>query len=610
MKKKNCCNIGGQAVLEGVMMRGESSMATAVRNPDGKIIIESSRFTPTKEKSKIFRVPIIRGMISFFQSFVTGMKITVRSTEVFGDTSNEEPSKFEKWLAKTFKVDVMNVVIAIGVILGVALSLGLFVFVPQLVATGIFSLAKIDASTFGMSVLYNFIAGFVRMLIFILYLALMSLMKDIKRLFMYHGAEHKTISCYEHGLPLTVENAQKMTTVHDRCGTTFMFIVMVFSILFFSIFPVEMLAHAGKVANFFLRVLSRIIMIPLVAGISYELLKLFAKYDNLFARICKQPGLWLQRLTTKQPDDDMVEVAIAAFNEVLALEKDKEYPTKTFVTYSTVEKVVKGFGDALKNKNEAELILMKVVGAKTKTELYDGRRVSSEQEKQCAAFVKRRLKGAPLQYVLGETCFYGLDLKTDARALIPRFDTEVVAEAVVKATKNYDKPVVLDLCTGSGAIAIAVKTNCPESTVTATDVSVDAISLCKENAELNNCEIETLAGSMFMPVKGRKFDIIVSNPPYIQSGAIAELDKEVREYEPTSALDGGSDGFDFYRDIAATADKYLNENGTLILEAGIGQAEEIKNLLGSKYEVSFVKDMNNPPIDRAVVARLVGNKEE
>lgn len=610
MKKKNCCNIGGQAVLEGVMMRGEGSMATAVRNPDGKIVIESSRFTPAKEKSKIYRVPIIRGMISFFQSFVTGMKITMRSTEVFGDMSKEEPSKFEKWLAKTFKVDVMSVVIAIGVILGIALSLGLFVFVPQLVATGIFSLAKIDASTFGMSVLYNFISGFVRMLIFILYLVLMSLMKDIKRLFMYHGAEHKTISCYEHGLPLTVENAQKMTTVHDRCGTTFMFIVMVFSILFFSIFPVEMLSDAGKVANFFLRVFSRIIMIPLVAGISYELLKLFAKYDNLFARICKQPGLWLQKLTTKQPDDDMVEVAIAAFNEVLALENDKEYPTKTFVTYSTVEKVVKGFGDALKNKNEAELILMKVVGAKTKTELYDGRRVSTEQEKQCAAFVKRRLKGAPLQYVLGETCFYGIDLKTDARALIPRFDTEVVAEAAIKAAKNYDKPAVLDLCTGSGAIAIAVKTNCPESTVTATDVSLDAISLCKENAELNNCEIETLVGSMFTPVKGRKFDIIVSNPPYIQSGAIAELDKEVREYEPTLALDGGSDGFDFYRDVAAAAEKYLNENGTLILEAGIGQAEEIKNLLGGKYEVSFVKDMNNPPIDRAVVARFVGSKEE
>ncbi|MGN1043003.1 MAG: peptide chain release factor N(5)-glutamine methyltransferase [Christensenellales bacterium] len=602
MKNKNCCNIGGQAVLEGVMMRGESSMATAVRDSDGKIVIESSRFTPTKEKSKIYRVPVIRGMINFATSFVSGMKITMRSTEVYGDASTEEPSRFEKWLAKTFKVDIMNVVIAVGVILGVLLSLGLFVFVPQLVATGIFKLARLSVAGFGMSVLYNFIAGFIRMLIFILYLVLVSLMKDVKRLFMYHGAEHKTISCYEHGLPLTVENAQKMTTVHDRCGTTFMFIVMVFSILFFAIFPVELLAGGGEVVNFILRILSRIIMIPIVAGISYELLKLFAKYDNAFTRICKKPGLWLQKLTTKQPDDSMVEVAIAAFNEVLKLEEDKEYPTRSFVTYATVEKTVKGFSEALGNKAEAELILMNVLGAKTKTELYDGRRVSSEQEKQCAVYVKRRLKGAPLQYVLGETCFYGLDFKTDSRALIPRFDTEVVAEAAIESAKKYASPEILDLCTGSGAIAIAIKKNLPESKVTATDVSVAATELCKENAEKNDCEIEILEGSMFMPVRGRTFDVIVSNPPYICTGDIASLDKEVREYEPLSALDGGQDGLDFYRDIANAVKKYLKDNGTLVLETGIGQAEKVAELLGEGYEISFVKDMNNPPVNRAVVA--------
>lgn len=610
MKKKNCCSIGGQAVLEGVMMRGESSMATAVRTSDGKIAVESSRFTPTKEKPKIYRVPIVRGIISFFYSLVNGMKITMRSSEVFGDMENEEPSKFEKWLAKTFHADIMNVVIVIGVILGLALSLGLFVFIPQLVATGIFELTHLTTDGFGMSVVYNLIAGFIRMLIFVLYLVLVSLMKDIKRLFMYHGAEHKTISCYEHGMELTVENVQKMTTVHDRCGTTFMFIVMMFSILFFSVFPVEILAGGGKVVNFILRILSRIIMIPIVAGISYEFLKLFAKYDNWFTRICKQPGLWLQKLTTKQPDDSMVEVAIAAFNEVLIMDADKEYPTKTFVTFSTVEKTVKGFGDALNNKTEAELILMKVLGAKTKTELYDGRRVSSEQEKECAVFVKRRLKGAPLQYVLGETCFYGYDIKCDGRALIPRFDTEVVAEAVINTASGYQSPEILDLCTGSGAIAIAVKKNVTEAKVTATDVSMDAVSLCKENVEKNEVAIEVLTGSMFMPVKDRKFDIIVSNPPYIQSGAIAELDKEVREYEPTLALDGGADGLDFYRDIAMSVKKYLKEGGTVILEVGVGQAESVKTILGEDFEVTFVKDMNNPPIDRAVVAKYKYSSNE
>ena len=283
MRKKNSCNIGGQAVLEGVMMRGEGSMATAVRSSDGEILLESSRFTPLKQKSKLYGVPIIRGIVSFAKSMVDGIKLINRSAEVFG-AEEGEPGKFEKWLARKFKVDIMNVVLVIGVVLGLLLSIGLFVILPQLAATGIFALAKLDSSGFGMSVVYNLIAGFIRMAIFILYLVLVSLMKDVNRLFRYHGAEHKTISCYEKGLPLTVENARTMTTVHDRCGTTFMFIVMAFSILFFSVFPVELLAGGGKVVNFILRVLSRIIMIPVVAGISYEFLKLFARYDKAFTK--------------------------------------------------------------------------------------------------------------------------------------------------------------------------------------------------------------------------------------------------------------------------------------------------------------------------------------
>lgn len=583
-------------------------MATAVRGQNGEILIESSRFTPIKDKSKIYRVPIIRGVINFVNSMITGIGLINRSGEVFGDV-DEEPSKFEKWLAKTFKVDIMKVVMAVGIVLGLILSVGLFVIIPQLIATGIFSLAKIEANTFGWSVLYNFIAGFVRMAIFILYLVLVSLMKDIKRLFRYHGAEHRTISCYEHGLELTVENVQKMTTVHDRCGTTFMFIVMVFSILFFAIFPVEILAGGGKAVNFILRVLSRIIMIPLVAGISYELLKLFARYDNWFTRICKQPGLWLQKLTTKIPDDSMAEVAIAAFNEVLKLEADPEYPTKKFNTSSTVEMLVAKYGEELKSKNEAELIIMKVTGAKTKTELYDGRRVSGEQTKEAAKLVKNRLKGAPLQYVLGTTCFYGLDLKCDARALIPRFDTETVAETVIKIAKEIKNAEILDLCTGSGAIALAVKANC-DCKVTATDVSKDAVQLCSENAALNNLDIEILHGSMFMPVRKRKFDIIVSNPPYIQSLEIPTLDREVADYEPRLALDGGADGLDFYRDIAASAKKHLKCGGYVVLEAGIGQAELIRDMFKDGFEISFVKDMNNPPIDRVVVARLIEEIDE
>lgn len=598
---KKSCNIGGQAVLEGVMMRGTSSMATAVRDSKNNIVIESSRFLSNKEKPAIYRMPIARGIISFFNSMVMGIKIINRSSEVFGDLSEEAPSRFEKWLAKTFKVDIMSVVIAIGALLGILFSVALFVFIPQLITTGIFRLAKLSMQGFGMSVVYNLIAGVIRMSIFIGYIVLVSKVKDIKRLFSYHGAEHKTISCYENGMELNVENVQKMTTIHDRCGTTFMFIVMTFSILFFALFPVELLSNAGTVVNFFVRVLSRIIMIPLVAGISYEILKLLSKFDNKFVRIIKKPGLLLQKLTTKEPDDGMVEVAIAAFNEVLLLEGDKGYPTKTFVTYKTIEKTVKDIETLEISKNEAELILCNVLKANTKTELYDGRRINSTDYDRAIVFAKRRAKGAPLQYILGETCFYGYDFIVNTNVLIPRFDTEVIVEKTIKIGQTMQNPRILDLCTGSGAIAIALKKNI-ESDIVATDISSDAITVAKQNAERLEVEIDFRLGNLFKAVKGEKFDIIVSNPPYIQSMAIKDLDKEVADFEPIIALDGGADGLDYYRDITANANKYLNDGGYLVLEVGINQAEIVADML-SGYEIEFVEDYNTTPIKRGVVAK-------
>ena len=625
MKKKNVCGIGGQAVLEGVMMRGKSSMAIAVRNTSGEIEIESERLKLSERRKKIAKTPVVRGVVSFFESFVSGLKITMRASEVFGDTE-EAPSKFEKWLAKTFKIDIMNVVLAVGGILGVLLAVALFVILPQIVALGIFAGAGLlevnfDAGVwnafktstqglgFGWNMLYEVIRGIVRIAVFIGYIALVSLMKDVKRLFMYHGAEHKVISCYEQEMPLTVENAKKMSTKHDRCGTTFMFIVMVVSMLFFTVVPVSMIDVGNGFLTFIVQLAVRIALIPVVAGVSYEFLKLFARYDNVFTRICKAPGLWLQRLTTKEPDESMLEVSIAAFNEVLAMENDPERETKKFVTFTTVEKAVSVMEKILgeDKKHEAELIAMEVVGAKTKTELYDGRRMTKQQLEVCRKYAENRLTGAPLQYVLGKTCFYGLDFRTDTRALIPRFDTELLAEETIKQVKAREEetgktPEVLDLCTGSGCVAVTVKKHA-DCVMAASDVSREALELAKENARSAGAEIEFLSGSLFMPVRKRRFDVIVSNPPYIPSGDIAGLDEEVREYEPRLALDGGSDGLDFYRDITASAKKHLKNGGRLIFEVGQGQAEAVAEMLDG-YVVKFVEDYNNPPIKRIVSATL------
>lgn len=631
MKKKNVCGIGGQAVLEGVMMRGKNSYAIAVRNGEGEIVMESERPKVTDKKKKALKIPVLRGIISFFDAFVSGLKITMRASEVFGE-ADEAPSKFEKWLAKTFKIDIMNVVLTVGGVLGIILAIALFVVLPQIAALGIFAGAglievNMDAgvwnafrtSTTGLgfwwNMLYEVIRGFVRIVVFVGYIALVSLMKDIKRLFMYHGAEHKVISCYEHGLPLTVENAKTMSTKHDRCGTTFLFIVMIVSMLFFTVVPVSMIDVGNGFLTFIVQLVIRLALIPVVAGISYEFLKLFAKYDNLFSRACKAPGLWLQRLTTKEPDEKMLEVSIAAFNEVLKLESDPEYPTKKFVTFTTVEKAVavteKMLGEG--KKHEAELIAMTVTGAERKSDLYDGRRISKQQLEECKKYAKNRLGGAPLQYVLGETCFYGFNIKTDTRALIPRFDTEFLAEEGIKAVKEiYEKkgikPEVLDLCTGSGCVAIAVKKSA-ECEMYASDVSKEALELAKENAERLGADIKFSSGSLFIPFRKKRFDIILSNPPYIPSGDINGLDKEVKDYEPRLALDGGADGLDYYRDICSSVKKYLKNGGKLILEAGAGQAENVAEMLEG-FETEFISDYNNPPVKRVIKASLTETVED
>jgi release factor-specific protein-(glutamine-N5) methyltransferase len=588
--KKRQCNIGGQAVLEGVMMRSQNSYAVAVRAPDGQIQVESERIKVSENMRRLSKIPVIRGIISFVSSMAMGIRTLNRAAEVYSSEMQDSPSKFEKWAAKKLKIDLMSVLVAVSMVLGVLLALGLFVVLPHLATEGIIRLMPNKPNT----IVLNLIAGAIRIIIFICYILIIGRIKDIKRLFMYHGAEHKVVNCFESGLELTVDNAKKMSTKHDRCGTTFLFIIMVFSIIFFSF---DVFSN-----NLWQRVLIRIAFIPLVAGLSYELLKLFAKYDNLFTRIMKYPGLLLQRLTTKEPDDDMLEVAIKAFDTVAELDGDPKKPTQKFMIYQSVEKAVKELADTMLPKNEAEIIYMHVLGAKTRGELYASGQISSTETDKAKKYAKQRLKGAPLQYVLNNACFYGYDFYVDQRALIPRFDTEHLAKAAIDLLKDKKGAEVLDLMTGSGCIAVTVAKNA-DCRMTATDISAQALEVAKINAQKHECDIEFLNGNLFKPVKNRKFDMIICNPPYIPSSDIPKLDKEVKDYEPLTALDGGADGLDFYRDIALKAADYLKEEGFLLLETGINQAQKVTEMLGENYETEIVYDLNNPPVARVIIAR-------
>ncbi len=568
-------------------------MATAVRDADGIIRLETKRLGTKSKSNLFFRLPIIRGVVSFIQSLFGGSAVLMRSAEVYGEG---EPSKFEKWAAEKLKINVMSVVGFLSIVIGLALAIFLFMWVPQAVR-GLIEYFIGNGFVFDIWA-KNLIEGGLKLLVFIIYILLCSLVKDIKRTFMYHGAEHKTIACFERGYELTVENAKKCPRVHDRCGTTFTVFVLVISIIIFACF--EALVVKGTVDGV-LRVLCKISLLPIVAGLSYELLKGLSKTSNPIFLPLKWPGFLLQRLTTKEPDDEMLEVAITAFKAVMDMDADDSVPEKKFIVPQKRSDLLKSVKEILlKNgiteEAESEWILSISLGIK-RDEVGSNEIVSPKQIDSINCLVEERITGRPLWYCIGDTDFYGYKIKVDERVLIPRPETELL----VYHAKKYlsESKMVLDLCTGSGAIAIAV---CCETgaITTATDVSEKAIALARENAEINNAKIEFLTGDLFTPVKDRKFDVIISNPPYIKREDIEALQPEIKGFEPLIALDGGVDGYDFYRRIAVEAKSYLNDGGVLLMECGIGQAQDISNMLFDYTDVEIIKDYEN--IDRIVKA--------
>ena len=305
------CSIGGQAVMEGVMMKSPTGVAMAVRRADGTIATSYDNWTTRAKKGTFLGLPIIRGVVTFIESLSTGMTTLTESAKLAGEDIDEEPTRFEKWLSEKLGKSVESVVVGIAVLLAVVLSVGLFFLLPLGISSLIFGgLADVAG------VWKSLTEGLIRLIIFIGYIMLCASIKDVKRTFMYHGAEHKTIACYEAEEELTPDNAMKHSRLHPRCGTNYLFLVMAVSILFF--------AAIGWNASFALRLVMRIAFLPIVAGLSYEVLRFAAKYDNAFTRIIRAPGMALQRITTKEPTEDMLEVAITAFN--LAL--DPNYTNK------------------------------------------------------------------------------------------------------------------------------------------------------------------------------------------------------------------------------------------------------------------------------------------
>lgn len=292
--------IGGQAVIEGIMMKNKDNYATAVRKPDGEIEIQKDTYVSMTEKVKLFALPFVRGVFSFADSMILGMKTLTFSASFFEDDEETEPGRFELFLNRVFGEKLEKMLMTLVMVFSVVMAIGIFMVLPLGISNFFHGFIQSDTV---MAVL----EGVIRIVIFILYIKLISNMEDIKRTFMYHGAEHKCINCIEHGLDLNVENVRNSSKQHKRCGTSFLIIVMMISILFFMVVRVD---------GVWLKAASRIVLIPVIAGVSYEFLRLAGRSDSKLVNLLSKPGMWMQNMTTKEPDDSMIEVAIEAVNAV------------------------------------------------------------------------------------------------------------------------------------------------------------------------------------------------------------------------------------------------------------------------------------------------------
>ena len=594
------CNIGGQALLEGVMMRGKTSTALCCRDEKGELVLATER-TPER-KRWYHKVPVVRGVTAFLFSLVGGVKYIGKSAEIYaGDAEDAQLGKGGMILA---------------VVLAVVLAVGMFVVLPAVLNYLVLDLAfdaanRLDANIYVL--IMCLFKGVIKVAILIFYLWLTSRLKDIKRTYQYHGAEHRTINCYEHNLPLTVENVQSCSTRHARCGTTFMFYTVMISVLVVTLvtwvlsvlglssdYVYSLVGEgAGKVLYNVICMGVGLVCLPVIAGVSYEFLRLIAKApDNNFFLIFKAPGFALQALTTKIPEDGMAEAAITAFNAVLAMDADPSIPTVDF--YETTMKDARGYISAqyaaagIDDPSEPDWLLCAVLGV-SRPGLGRVVKLDKAQTAKMKKAVAARVCGKPLDYVLGESDFLGYKIKVDERVHLPRMETETTALTAVELIEKKGYRTALDLMTGSGCIAraLAEKTT---AAVTASDISDDALAVARTNLPER---VNLIKSDAFANIPDQ-YDIIVSNPPYIKSGYIEGLQKEVT-CQPRISLDGGADGLDIYRMIAKDAPAHLTNGGALVLEIGHDQAAEVCALLADGFtEVTVIKDLSGS--DRVIKA--------
>ncbi|SFC33313.1 peptide chain release factor N(5)-glutamine methyltransferase [Clostridium uliginosum] len=581
------CDVGGQAVIEGVMMRGTNGLATAVRTLKGNIEIKIENNVPITKKYPIINIPFLRGFFVLIDSLKMGMDSLNYSASFFDE--GEEPSKFEVWLNNKLGKKSNDIIMALTLMFSIIISIGLFVILPTSIAT---LFKNIGISNVGL----NLIEAIIRIVILLVYMLIISKLDDIYRVLQYHGAEHKTIFCYEAMQDLTVENVKKYPRLHPRCGTNFLFLIMFVSIIVFS--------FTGW-GSFGERLILRLVLIPIVTGITYELIKWLGKNNNSLSKIIAWPGMQLQFLTTKEPDNFQIEVAIAALKCAEGI-KDKQ---------KNIGELINLGADILKKNNidtarlDAELLLGNVID-KERIYLITHREeeISIVNEKEYFKLINKRKDKMPVKYILNECEFMNLNLYVEEGVLIPRGDTEILVEEVLKHIKEDEEKEVCDLCCGSGAIGIALahfRSNIKVDLIDYYEIPQKVTLLNIEKFNLRN-KASFIRSNLLDEIilNEKKYDILVSNPPYIEEAEIEKLMDDVRNYEPHTALSGGKDGLYFYKKIISQSKNVLKENGILAFEIGYNQGEQVKMLMEQFCfkDIKVIKDLAS--LDRVVIGKL------
>lgn len=580
------CDVGGQAVIEGVMMRGTKGLATAVRTPSGKIQVDIKRTKPITKRHKALNIPFLRGIFILIDSLIMGIKTLNYSASFFEE---EEESKIEVWLKKKLGDKGANdIIVTFTMMISMLLAVGLFIGIP----TAIASLFK----GFGIShIVLNLIEAIIRITILILYMYLISKLEDIFRVFQYHGAEHKTIFCYEAEQMLTVQNVKKFSRLHPRCGTNFLFLTMLVSIILFTV--------TGW-GSFQQRLIMRVALMPIVAGVTYELIKWLGKTDSKIGKIIAYPGLKLQELTTKEPDDSQLEVAIEALKAAEGIKYMK-----------TIGELLKIGNQILKEAEidtyilDTQLLLGKVLG-KDKLYLITNKEVDVNkiEEIEFMNLINERKEKKPIKYIVKNAEFMGLDFYVEEGVLIPRGDTEVLVEEVLKNISQDKEIRVCDLCCGSGAIGISIAALRENVKVDLIDYYEIPEKITKKNINTHNLKERAIfiKSDLLSEVikKEKKYDILVSNPPYIEDSVIETLMDDVKNYEPHTALAGGEEGMDFYKRIVDESINVLEKDGILAFEIGHDQGQKVKNLMVNKgySNVKVIKDLAG--LDRVIIGNL------